>query len=67
MRNCMNKIYPKTISEYFGNGILVFFRRNFTCSEEFGIQKVGVGTTDVGLMEARVSKKSLVLAFSKIY
>ncbi len=35
------KISEKTTSEYFGNGVLVFPRRNFTCSEEFGTQKIG--------------------------
>ena len=34
------KTSEKTNSEYFDNGILVFFRRrNFSYSEEFGTQK----------------------------
>ena len=60
------KISEKTISENFGNGVLVFFR-NFTFSEEFGTQKMGVGTANFGEMEARILIKSLMLAFSKIY
>ena len=37
------KISEKTISEFFGNGVLVFVRRNFNYSEEFGTQKIGGG------------------------
>ena len=37
------KISEKTISEFFGNGVLVFFSRNFNYSEEFGTQKIGSG------------------------
>ena len=37
------KTSEKNISEYFSNGVLVLFRRKFTCSQEFGMQKIGGG------------------------
>ena len=37
------KISEMTISEFFGNVVLVFFRRNFNYSEELGTQKIEGG------------------------
>ena len=36
-----SKTSEKTISEYFGKGVLVFLQESFTCLEEFSTQKIG--------------------------
>ena len=37
----MNRKYLPDHFECFGNGVLVFFRKSFTYSGEFGTQKIG--------------------------
>ena len=52
------KISEKTISEYFGNGVSVFFQEKYhIVRAQWVIKKIGVSTTNLGLMKARVLNK----------
>ena len=60
------KISENTISEYFGNGVLVF-SGEISLIQMSSVHKRRAATTNSGLTEARFLIKSLVLAFSKDY
>ena len=53
----MNRKYPKNIFEYFGNGLLVF-AEILLIQRSSVHKKWGVGTTNLGEIEARVPIKS---------